>query len=214
MARPAGAAAPELAAAVGDRLRALAMPGARFEVDGRARRPGEAVRFLLGANPGEPVQPLARVASGGELARAMLALRLVVAWRARPPWCSTRSTPAWAGRRPWPWPAALREVAAERQVLVVTHLAQVAAFADHQVAVRKAVARGRTVTAATCSTPSERVVELSRMLSGHPDSPTARAHAEELLASRPDAASRSTTGSGRRRLAWRVHVLAISPDRR
>jgi DNA repair protein RecN (Recombination protein N) len=77
--------------------------------------------------------------------------------------------------------AALREVAGGRQVLVVTHLAQVAAFADQQVAVRKGAHGGRTVTTATVLDRGERVVELSRMLSGHPDSEVARAHAEELL---------------------------------
>jgi DNA repair protein RecN (Recombination protein N) len=86
-------------------------------------------------------------------------------------------------------------VGAERQVLVVTHLAQVAAFADHQVAVRKVVREGRTTTEATPLDAEGRVVEVSRMLSGHPDSPTARAHAAELL----ELAGRtppSTTGSG------------------
>jgi DNA repair protein RecN (Recombination protein N) len=77
---------------------------------------------------------------------------------------------------------ALAELAGDHQVLVVTHLPQVAAFADHQVAVSKrdegdvAVAAVRTVDGA------DRVVELSRMLSGQPESATARGHAEELLA--------------------------------
>ena len=96
---------------------------------------------------------------------------------------------------------ALRAVAARRQVLVVTHLPQVAAFATCQVAVRKTLdANGRTVTTAEVLDPEARVVELSRMLSGHPDSPTARAHAEELLclaaksteAAMGDGAARST----------------------
>ena len=69
-----------------------------------------------------------------------------------------------------------------RQVLVVTHLPQVAAFADSQVAVTKDERDGRTVGAARTVTGHERVVELSRMLSGQPASTTARGHAEELLA--------------------------------
>ena len=105
------AAAPALAAAAEERLRQLAMPAARLEIEVAARsRAGDAVRFLLGANPGEPVQPLARVASGGELARAMLALRLVADRAGRPPWSSTRSTPAWAARRRWRWPGPARGV--------------------------------------------------------------------------------------------------------
>jgi DNA repair protein RecN (Recombination protein N) len=71
--------------------------------------------------------------------------------------------------------------AGERQVIVVTHLPQVAAFADHQVAVRKDEEGGRTLARASTLDDPGRVVELSRMLSGQPESETARGHAEELL---------------------------------
>jgi DNA repair protein RecN (Recombination protein N) len=70
---------------------------------------------------------------------------------------------------------------AELQVLVVTHLAQVAAFADQQIAVTKEELNGRTVARARRLERGERVIELSRMLSGRPDSPTAHRHAEERL---------------------------------
>jgi DNA repair protein RecN (Recombination protein N) len=76
---------------------------------------------------------------------------------------------------------ALSEVGRARQVLVVTHLAQVAAKADHQISVRKREVDGRTVTTASPAEGEDRVIELSRMLSGHPDSDAARAHARELL---------------------------------
>jgi len=76
---------------------------------------------------------------------------------------------------------ALREVARTRQVVVVTHLAQVAAAADHQISVRKQEQGGRTATSAETVRDEQRVIELSRMLSGHPDSDAARAHARELL---------------------------------
>jgi len=187
-------AAPRLAEAAGERLRDLAMPGARFEVevDGPA---GESVRFLLGANPGEPVQPLARVASGGELARAMLALRLVT--------LGGPSTMVFdevdagvGGAAALALGRALREVADGRQVVVVTHLAQVAAAADQQIAVHKTSRGGRTVTGAALLSADRRLVELSRMLSGHPDSATARAHAEELLASARLAAPSTTAEAG------------------
>ncbi|HVX21739.1 MAG TPA: DNA repair protein RecN [Acidimicrobiales bacterium] len=169
-------AAPRLAAAAGNRLRALAMPDARFEV----AVDDQGARFLLTANRGEPPQPLAKVASGGELARAMLALRLVAS--GGPGTMLFDEVDAGVGgSAALALGSALHEVAGDRQVLVVTHLAQVAAFADRQVAVRKEVRDGRTVTTATALSHDDRVVELSRMLSGHPDSPTARAHAEELL---------------------------------
>jgi DNA repair protein RecN (Recombination protein N) len=76
----------------------------------------------------------------------------------------------------------LAALAARHQVLVVTHLPQVAAFADAQVAVRKHERDGRTIATAEVLDDGGRVVELSRMLSGQPESETARDHAEELLA--------------------------------
>ena len=134
--------------------------------------------FLLAANPGGPPLPLAKVASGGELARTMLALRLVM--------LRTGSAAATGGpptlvfdevdagdrrrgrhcRRPSPGRPGRRR----RQVLVVTHLPQVAAFADTQVGVAKRPTGESTVARATVLGPDERVVELSRMLSGSPDS--------------------------------------------
>ncbi|MHB8329917.1 MAG: DNA repair protein RecN, partial [Acidimicrobiales bacterium] len=76
---------------------------------------------------------------------------------------------------------ALSELAGGHQVLVVTHLAQVAAFASRQLAVRKDLVGQRTVASVMALTGDDRVVELARMLSGRPDSATARRHAEELL---------------------------------
>jgi DNA repair protein RecN (Recombination protein N) len=76
---------------------------------------------------------------------------------------------------------ALHEVASDRQVLVVTHLAQVASQADAQISLVKQESRGRTLTVAATVDGEERVTELSRMLSGHPGSDAARAHARELL---------------------------------
>ncbi len=184
------AAAPGLASAVEVELRELAMPRARFVVEVAAEPPGDAVTWMLGANPGEAVLPLAKVASGGELARTMLAVRLV-------------SRPAEQSRRPSAGPMtlafdevdagvggeaavavgrALAALGAQHQVLVVTHLPQVAAFADRHLVVRKDVEGERTVATVHEAVGQDRVVELSRMLSGSPDSETARLHAGELLA--------------------------------
>ena len=182
-------AAPRLAAAVAEHLRQLAMGGARFEVAVGAEGAGDDVAFLLGANAGEPCLPLARVASGGELARTMLALRLVLGRRAGPGPATVVFDEVDAGVGGEAALAVGRALAAVAsgegapQVLVVTHLPQVAAFADHQLVVRKAVdAEGRTVVEATHVEGEARVVELSRMLSGQPGSAAARDHAEELLA--------------------------------
>ena len=183
-------------AAVAAHLRELAMPGRGSRSRWATVDPGDDVAFLLGANPGEPALPLAKVASGGELARTMLALRLVLTRRRPARSCSTRSTRASAARRRWPsagrWPRSARR----HQVLVVTHLPQVAAFADAQVAVSKADRGGRTVGRGRgASTARTGCRELSRMLSGlQRAAGHARRHAEELLA---HAAERAEADDGR-----------------
>jgi DNA repair protein RecN (Recombination protein N) len=165
---------------IGARLAGLAMPGARLEVRVADAGAGEPVELLLGANVGEPVQPLARAASGGELARAMLAIRLV--GLGGPQTMVFDEVDAGVGgAAALALGEALHEVARRRQVLVVTHLAQVAAQADAHISVVKRASRGRTVTGATTVRDEDRVTELSRMLSGHPGSDAARAHARELL---------------------------------
>jgi DNA repair protein RecN (Recombination protein N) len=173
-------AAPRLAAAVEERLGHLAMAGSRFEVEVEPTGAGEAVTFLLGANAGESVRPLAKAASGGELARTMLALRLVAP--GGPGTMVFDEVDAGVGgAAALTLAEALREVGNRRQVLVVTHLAQVAAFADHHLSVRKVEESGRVTTGAESVAGDARIVEISRMLSGHPDSQRARAHARELL---------------------------------
>ncbi len=184
--------APELARAVEERLRRLAMPHARIEVTVGEPDPGDDVTFLLGANPGEAVLPLAKVASGGELARAMLALRLVLT-DAPATMVFDEVDAGVGGEAAQAVGSALAEVAQRHQVLVVTHLAQVAACARQQLGVRKEVTGDRTVAHAAVLHDDDRVVELARMLSGRPDSATARRHAEELLG--PDVRSPKRTSS-------------------
>jgi len=173
-------AAPALAGAVQQRLRALAMAGARLEVQLDEEGPADRVVFLLGANPGEPPLPLSKVASGGELARAMLALRLVLT-EAPPTMVFDEVDAGVGGGAAVSVGEALAELAGRHQVLVVTHLPQVAAFADRQLAVRKDERRGRTRATVAVVEGEDRVVELARMLSGRPDSERAKRHAEELL---------------------------------
>jgi DNA repair protein RecN (Recombination protein N) len=173
------AAAPRLAAAVESHLQRLAMAGARLEVavDGPA---GDDVVFRLAANIGHDAQPLAKVASGGELARTMLALRLVLS--AGPPTLVFDEVDAGIGGTAANTVGeSLARLADTHQVLVVSHLAQVAAVADHHVAIFKTEVDGTTMSAATLLDRESRIVEVSRMLSGSPDSDVARDHAVELL---------------------------------
>jgi DNA repair protein RecN (Recombination protein N) len=147
--------------------------------------PGDEVAFLLAANPGASQLPLAKVASGGELARAMLALRLVLLGTrddTGPPTLVFDEVDAGiGGQAATAVGHALAQLAADRQVLVVTHLPQVAAFADTQIAVTKHDDGTTTTATALVLQDDTRVIEISRMLSGSPDSPTAREHAAELL---------------------------------
>ena len=167
-ARPARRAAPDLARAVEKRLQTLAMAQARLEVTVADPDPGDDVTFLLGANPGEAVLPLAKVASGGELARAMLALRLVLT-DAPPTMVFDEVDAGMGGEAAQAVGRALAEVAERHQVLVVTHLAQVAAYAAQQLGVRKEVSRGSGPWPHAAVLDDEaRVVELARMLSGRP----------------------------------------------
>jgi DNA repair protein RecN (Recombination protein N) len=165
---------------VGERLGDLAMPGARVEVRVGPDGTGDPIEAALGANVGEAVLPLAKAASGGELARAMLAIRLV-AMGGPQTMVFDEVDAGVGGAAALALGSALHEVSRARQVLVVTHLAQVAAKADQQITVRKDEVLGRTLTSAVAVRGEERVIELSRMLSGHPDSDVARAHARELL---------------------------------
>ncbi|MCB0916843.1 MAG: DNA repair protein RecN, partial [Actinobacteria bacterium] len=176
------AAAPRLADEVQRRLAALAMPQATLEIHVGEEDPGDRVEFVLAANPGMAPAPLQRAASGGELSRVLLALRLVLS--GGPDTMVFDEVDAGVGgATALSVGGALAEVAEGSQVLVVTHLAQVAAHADHQVLIAKSAGgkRAETTTTVTPVTGEARVEEISRMLSGTPDSSAARSNAEELL---------------------------------
>ena len=180
------AAAPRLAAAVETELRRLALPHASVGVtvgEHAEDHPGDRVQFLLAANPGSPLLPLTRVASGGELARAMLALRLVVSVgssEARRTLVFDEVDAGIGGSAAQAVGDALARLGRRHQVFVVTHLAQVAAVADAQISVSKTVRNGQTFAAATPVDGEVRVREVARMLSGS-DTDSALEHARELL---------------------------------
>jgi len=177
------AAARRLGPAVEEHLRALAMPHAVVDVTVGSDDPGDDVVFQLAANPGNPPLPLARVASGGELARAMLALRLVLT-EAPDTLVFDEVDAGIGGAAAVAVGQSLAELGARHQVLVVTHLAQVAALADAQIVVDKQVSDGTTSTSVRLVEGKERTVEVARMLSGGQASASARRHAAELLGRR------------------------------
>ncbi|KOU14117.1 DNA recombination protein RecN [Streptomyces sp. WM6372] len=193
-------AATRFASAVTAELASLAMPHARVtidirqvedpegvEVDGRPVAYGpsgtDEVELLLAPHPGAQPRPIAKGASGGELSRVMLAVEVVFAGSDPVPTYLFDEVDAGVGGK-----AAvevgrrLAKLAKSAQVVVVTHLPQVAAFADRQLLVEKTNDGSVTRSGVKILEGEDRVRELSRMLAGHEDSVSARAHAEELLA--------------------------------
>jgi DNA repair protein RecN (Recombination protein N) len=160
------------------------MPAATFavEIDRGALTDDGAddVVFTLAPNPGEPARPLARAASGGELSRAMLALRVVLS-EAPPTLVFDEVDAGIGGEAGTAVGRALATLGGHHQVLCVTHLAQVAVFADAHVCVTKDERDGRTVAQSAVLLDDARVGEISRMLAGVESSAHARRHARELL---------------------------------
>jgi DNA repair protein RecN (Recombination protein N) len=182
-------AAKKLERAVAKELDELAMAGARIVVAVRGtqlgRDGGDDVELQLVAHAGAPALPVQKAASGGELSRIMLALEVVLAGRDPvPTFVFDEVDGGVGGRAAAEVGRRLAQLARSAQVIVVTHLPQVAAFADRHLVVEKGVAtRGTVVTSDVIAlADNARVVELSRMLAGQSDSEHARGHAEELLA--------------------------------
>jgi DNA repair protein RecN (Recombination protein N) len=179
-------AAKRLEAAVGGHLDELAMPGARLEIHLDATDPGpegaDRVAYLLAANRGEPALELGRFASGGERSRIALALRLALADADDTPILVFDEVDAGIGGGvARAVGAKLGALARGRQVLCVTHSAQLAAHADAHFVVTKRAVDGRARSSVQLLDRDARVAELSRMLSGATDSDVAARHAEELL---------------------------------
>lgn len=182
-------AARKLETAMNRELKELAMPSAKFIVsceelgEGKATAQGsERVEFFLAPNPGEAPRPLARIASGGELSRIMLALK---ALQADPRRVSTvifdEVDSGIGGHTAFAVGARLARVAQQQQVLCVTHLHQIAAIAENHLSVRKSVRDGRTHIEVTALNKDERVEELARMLGASPHSESVKEHVKGLM---------------------------------
>ena len=186
--RVRGAAARRLAKQVEAELAQLAMEHSVFRIEISPAEwsayGADRVDFLVSPNPGEPPRPLEKVASGGELSRIALALKTCLT-APRPALVRTLvfdevdagvggSAAEGIGRR-------LKKLAASNQVLCVTHLPQIASFADHHYRVEKREAGGRTVAEIEELDSASRTREIGRMLSGHKLTPEALKHAEQLI---------------------------------
>lgn len=154
--------------------------------------------FLIAPNPGEPASPIGEVASGGELARVALAIESACAERVSTPIILFDEIDENVGGRLGPALGThLRKVAEPRQVLVVTHLAGVAAYADHHLFVTKQVREGRTQTQVHSLDYDDRISEIAAMMSGDSTSETALAEARSLLqAANPAFAAEMSNGNG------------------
>ena len=183
------AATERLARAVNKWLPHLGLPGGKFRVVlerlGSPHAFGqETATFMVQLNAGLDERPLARVASGGELSRLMLALKVVLARQDHVPTLVFDEVDQGIGGEIGVQVGeALAEVAERHQVLVITHLPQIAARADHHLVVSKVAKRGVATSDVAAIHGEDRVLEVARMLGGS-ESETARRHARELLARR------------------------------
>jgi len=183
------AAAKKLAKAVDALLPPLGMPEGRFSVTLIARdeptaEGAEDVEFRVTLNVGHEDRPLARVASGGELSRVMLALKTILARVDQVATLIFDEVDAGIGGRVGLQVGdTLRRVAKEHQVFAISHLPQIAARAHHHIVVAKGARGGVTTADITVLEGTNRVNEIARMLGGDPESKVSRAHAKELLES-------------------------------
>jgi DNA repair protein RecN (Recombination protein N) len=183
-------AARQLAKRVQEELASLAMEKTRVELRVEpapwSEHGSDAIEILLAANIGEELKPLEKIASGGELSRIALALKTCTTGRAAPNTVPRTlvfdevdagvggSAAEAVGRR-------LKKLATSSQVICVTHLPQIAGFADHHYFVEKHTAKGRTLASVAELAGAERTREIGRMLSGELVTPEALRHAETLL---------------------------------
>jgi DNA repair protein RecN (Recombination protein N) len=184
-------AAAQLATRVNGELPPLGLPGDAFGVQlvtGEIGRSGaDRVTFTFAPNPGEPPRPLARIASGGEASRLSLALKVVLAAADETPLLVFDEIDVGiGGRNAAALGERLRDLARYHQVLCVTHMAQIAAYADAHVLVGKRVDAGRTFTVARRLDDGERAIELAAMLAGEGAGEEARSAAQALLRTAAD----------------------------
>jgi len=174
-------------------LRTLGMTGTRFLVDLCRRESSETVQnsgpygfdnieFMISANPGEPLKPLARIASGGELSRVMLALKTVLADADEAgTLIFDEIDTGIGGEVALAVGGHLKKLSGRKQILCITHLASIAVRADNQIKIEKSIQGCKTITQAFSVSGPTRIEEIARMLAGDGFSAASMQHAEELL---------------------------------
>lgn len=183
----------KLASEVESLLKNLGMNGTRFAVSITAK-PGDQIEqkcgpygfdnieFLISANPGSPLLPLAKIASGGEISRVMLALKTIFAQNdSVQTLVFDEIDTGIGGEVAVAVGSHMKALAKNRQIFCITHLASIAVYADNQIKIEKGVAEGKTVSNVHPIQGEERVSEIARMLSGDADSAASIEHAKAML---------------------------------
>lgn len=186
-------AAANMSSEVESLLKQLGMNGTRFSV-GINEKPGndveqrcgpygmDNIEFLISANPGSPMLPLAKIASGGELSRVMLALKTIFAQNdAVQTLVFDEIDTGIGGEIAVAVGKHMQNLAKNRQILCITHLASIAVYADNQIKIEKGVVNGKTASNVHPVTGEDRVGEIARMLSGDSVSPESLEHARSML---------------------------------
>ena len=174
---------------VSTELKDLKMPGAKLIIEVMKKDFGDwtvtgadSLQFLVKTNPGEEAKPLGKIASGGELSRIMLAVRRVIADRGGiGVYLFDEIDAGIGGQTAFEVGKKLKSVAGYNQVICITHLPQIASFADHQLSVRKSTRGNRTVTEVLELSAKERKEELARMLGGPQLTKRSLENAAELI---------------------------------
>jgi DNA repair protein RecN (Recombination protein N) len=180
-------AAKSLSKAVTTSMQELGMEGGRFEValsdeENFTAHGLEKIEFMVSANPGQPLKPLTKVASGGELSRISLAIQVITAQNSRIPTLIFDEVDVGIGGRVAEIVGRLlRELGQHRQVICVTHLPQVAALGHHHLQVSKQKATDTTISQIAHLQAPQRVEEIARMLGGIEITEQTLSHAEEML---------------------------------
>jgi DNA repair protein RecN (Recombination protein N) len=180
-------AATQLSELITEQMQQLAMTGGRFAIELQPREEYHAaglenIEFLVSANPGYPLQPLSKVASGGELSRISLAIQVITAqFNPIPTLIFDEVDIGIGGGTAQVVGRLLRQIGSDRQALCVTHLPQVASQGHHHLQVEKQVLQQTTVTRIQALNAEGRIVEIARMLGGIELTEQTLAHAKEML---------------------------------